>query len=165
MKNVEIVCHLTEFSNIEELDLEDKRLIHEAKSAVNNAYAPYSKFNVGAAVLLDNGVIVKGSNQENASYPLGLCAERVAIFSASATYPGVPVRAVAVAAKSELFDVDNAVPPCGACRQVIAEYEHLYKNDIKIIMSGESGKVMIAESMKKLLPLQFNGDDLKPKTI
>jgi cytidine deaminase len=127
------------------------------------AYAPYSHFNVGAAVLLANGKIVKGNNQENASYPVGLCAERVAIFSAGANYPGIPVEAIAVIATSDHFHLDRPVPPCGACRQAIAEYEHRYNKKIKMIMAGETGKVLLSESIENLLPYQFNADDLNTK--
>src|SRR5690349_20024606 len=100
MKNVEIISRLTEWESEEELNPEEKKLIMEAKQVMHDAYAPYSHFHVGAAILLDNGQIIKGSNQENASYPLVLCAERVAIYSASATFPGIPVKAVAISAKS-----------------------------------------------------------------
>lgn len=161
MKNVEIICHLTEFEREEELTTEDNLLIKEAKAVAKDAYAPYSHFRVGAAVLLDNGIIVRGNNQENASYPIGLCAERVAIFSAGANYPGVGIKAIAVTASSDEFTISKPVPPCGACRQAIAEYEHRYKKNIKLIMTGESGKIIVADSIDSLLPLQFKGDDLK----
>ncbi len=163
MKNVEIVSRLKEYNNQSELEADDQLLVNEAKSSMNNAYAPYSHFHVGAAVLLENGKIIKGNNQENASYPTGLCAERVAVFSAGANFPGVKIKAIAIAASSDDFDVDKPVAPCGSCRQVIAEYEHLFKEKIKIIMSGESGKILVAESIDSLLPFQFNSDDLKSK--
>jgi cytidine deaminase len=163
MKNVEIICRLKEYNNQSELEADDQLLLNEAMSSMNNAYAPYSNFHVGAAVLLDNGKIVKGNNQENASYPTGLCAERVAIFSASANFPGTKIKAIAIAASSENFNVDTPVSPCGSCRQVLAEYEHLFKENIRIIMSGESGKILIAEDIGNLLPFQFNSDDLKSK--
>jgi cytidine deaminase len=163
MKNVEIVCRLTEFSSAEELNQEDRKLLTEARNTARNAYAPYSHFNVGAAILLENGETVIGNNQENASYPLGLCAERVAIFSASARFPGVPVKSIAVTARSDEFAIDTPVAPCGACRQVIAEYEHKFRKNIRIILSGEEGKIITFESIADLLPFQFNGDDLKKK--
>ncbi len=164
MKKVEIVCRLTEFENAEELNSEDQNLLRMAKESAMNAYAPYSHFNVGAAVLLENGIIVKGNNQENASYPQGLCAERVAIFAASAQYPGVPVKSIAVTARSAEFKIDKPVAPCGACRQSIAEYEHRFGKNIHIILSGDEGKIMTSESIGELLPYQFNGDDLKKNT-
>ena len=163
MKNVEILCHLTEYENQDELNADDRYLISEARSSMNDAYAPYSHFLVGAAVLLENGKIVRGNNQENASYPIGLCAERVAIFSAGANYPGVAIKAVAVSATSEKFHIDKPIAPCGACRQAIAEYEHRFKQNIRMIMTGESGKVITADSVGSLLPFQFNSDDLKSK--
>src|SRR4051812_1745707 len=107
MKKVEIVCSLTEYETANELTPEEQNLLKLARDTVRNAYAPYSKFNVGAAVLLENGEIITGNNQENAAYPLGLCAERVAIFYASARYPGVPVKAIAVTALSNEFKIDK----------------------------------------------------------
>jgi cytidine deaminase len=163
MKKIEIVSHYTEYDRSEELSKDEQMLLAEAKASMNDAYAPYSHFHVGAAVLLDNGVIVKGNNQENASYPVGLCAERVAIFSAGANYPGIGIKALAVAARSDNFTVDKPVPPCGACRQAILEYEHRYKKKIRMLMSGESGKVIVTDTIENLLPFQFNADDLKTK--
>jgi cytidine deaminase len=163
MKRIEIISLFTEYDNFEELDKDDQRLVSEAKASMNDAYAPYSHFQVGAALLLDNGVIVKGNNQENASYPVGLCAERVAIFSAGANYPGIGIKALAVSARSDNFQVDKPVPPCGACRQAISEYEHRYKKKIRMLMSGESGKVITSDAIENLLPFQFNADDLKTK--
>ena len=163
MKYVEIFSRLTEYESQAELNEEDNRLIIEAKESMKNAYAPYSHFHVGAAVLLENGIIQRGNNQENAAYPTRLCAERVAIFAAGANFPGVPIKMIAVTASSKQFHVDKPVAPCGACRQAIAEYEHLHKNNIRVIMSGETGKVIAADSISSLLPFQFNGDDLKTK--
>lgn len=163
MKNVEIVCRLTEYESQENLNEEDSRLLAEAKLSMKDAYAPYSHFHVGAAVLLENGIILKGNNQENASYPIGLCAERVAIFAAGANFPGIKIKAIAISASSGQFIVDKPITPCGACRQAIAEFEHRYKKNIKIIMSGESGKVITSDNISSLLPFQFNGDDLKSK--
>jgi cytidine deaminase len=160
MKNVEIICHLTEYDHKAELNDDDKKLIEAAATSMAHAYAPYSGFHVGAAVRLSNGIIVKGNNQENASYPVGLCAERVAIFSASANHPGISVQSIAISARSNKFKVDKPVPPCGACRQAIAEFEHIYKQNIRIVMSGESGKILVAESIGILLPMQFTADDL-----
>lgn len=163
MKNFEIISHLTEYENQDELQKEDLQLIKEAKASMEDAYAPYSQFLVGAAVLLENGIIIRGNNQENASYPIGLCAERVAIFAAGANYPGIAIKAIAVTASSINFHVDKPVAPCGACRQAIAEYEHRYKKNIHMILAGEEGKVITTESIAALLPFQFNGDDLKSK--
>lgn len=164
MKNVEIHCNLTEYESVEELDLDDRELLVEAKASMNKAYAPYSHFHVGAAIMLENGIILRGNNQENASYPIGLCAERVAIFAAGANYPNVKIKAIAITANSDHFHVNKPITPCGACRQAIAEYEHRYAQNIRLIMAGEAGKVLIADSISNLLPYQFNADDLKIKT-
>lgn len=164
MKKVEIACRIVEYDLIEELGNADRNLLQEAQASMNKAYAPYSHFHVGAAILLENGVILRGNNQENASYPIGLCAERVAIFAAGANYPGVKITALAITAMSDHFLVDKPITPCGACRQAIAEYEHRYQQNIRILMTGESGKIMEAESIRQLLPYQFNADDLKIKT-
>lgn len=163
MKKVEIACSVTEYTNVGELNDEDQHLIDEARASMNKAYAPYSHFHVGAAILLENGVILRGNNQENASYPIGLCAERVAIFAAGANYPGVKIKSLAITAMSDQFHVDKPITPCGACRQAIAEYEFRYHQNIRILMTGESGKVLEAESIRQLLPYQFNADDLKLK--
>lgn len=163
MKNVEIVCRLTEYESQDNLNEEESRLIAEAKSIMIDAYAPYSHFQVGAAVLLENGIIIKGNNQENASYPIGLCAERVALFSAGANFPGIAIKSIAIAARSEKFHVDKPVSPCGACRQAIAEYEQRYKKNIRILMTGETGKILSSESIQNLLPFQFKGEELKAR--
>ncbi|MES2514353.1 MAG: cytidine deaminase [Bacteroidota bacterium] len=150
---------LTEFdvyNSSKDLDKKDAELLLAAQKMVKTAYAPYSNFHVGAAVLLENGKIVAGNNQENAAYPSGLCAERVAIFYASSQYPGIAIKAVAVAVKSKNVVVTEPLSPCGGCRQVIAEYENKSGNPIRIIMSGEKGQVFIAKSIESLLPLMFS---------
>jgi cytidine deaminase len=139
------------------LNAEDKSLMQQAHEAGKSAYAPYSNFSVGAAVLLENGVVVKGSNQENAAYPTGLCAERVAVFSAGATYPGVAIKSIAITAKSSKISVSNPVTPCGGCRQAISEYEVLYNKPIRFLLMGETGKVLELKNVGSLLPLRFEG--------
>jgi cytidine deaminase len=163
MNKVELKSFFTEYNSVDELTDTDKHLVEEARKSVMSAYAPYSRFSVGAAVLLENGKIMLGNNQENASYPIGLCAERVAVFAAAANYPNVKIKAIAITALSKQFLIDRPITPCGACRQAIAEYEHRYKHPIRLIMIGESGKVLVADSIKNFLPYQFNGDDLKAK--
>lgn len=163
MKNVEIVCRLTVYDDPAELNTSDRQLMEEAKLSMHDAYAPYSNFKVGAAVLLRNGKIIRGNNQENAAYPVGMCAERVAIFAAGANYPGIPVVAIAISAQSVHFHVDKPVSPCGACRQAIAEYEHRFNGSIRMIMAGETGKVFVSDSISNLLPYQFTADDLNTK--
>ena len=144
-----------------DLSLEEQSLVKQAKDALQSAYAPYSHFFVGAAVLLENGEVIIGNNQENAAYPSGLCAERVAIFHAGARFPGVPVKTIAISCKAQNQVITDPVSPCGACRQAIAEYETRYASPIRIIMSGESGRVYVANTIEALLPLMFNRKYLK----
>lgn len=151
----------TEASGTSELTADDRKLLAEAWIACDSAYAPYSNFHVGAALMLANNQIFKGNNQENAAYPSGICAERVAVFSASAAYPGVPIKSIAVVAQTAVFNLKNPVTPCGACRQVIAEYEMLSAQPIRLIFQGNSEKIWILEGIANLLPLMFSGGDLK----
>ena len=136
-------------------------LIAQARRNRDHAYAPYSKFHVGAAVLLENGEIVSGSNQENAAFPSGLCAERVAVFQAGHLYPGVPISAVAISAYSTTVDIHEALFPCGACRQVMLEYENLHKKPMRLLIDGPDDVITILESAAALLPFAFNGSFLK----
>ena len=149
------------FESINDLNDLDRLILEEAQKAVGDAYAPYSNFNVGAALLLNNDKIITGNNQENAAYPSGLCAERVALFYANAKYPRVGVKAMAVTVKSNNQIIDEPVTPCGSCRQVIAEYENLFEKPIRIIMTGQTGKVIITQGIENLLPLMFNKKHLK----
>ena len=135
-------------------------LLQLAAKSIASSYAPYSNFNVGAAVLLENGSVVCGSNQENAAYPLGLCAERVALFAASSQFPGVKVNAIAITAHTNAFVIENPISPCGACRQVMTEYENLHNQDITVIVSGEVGAVQVFENAASLLPFSFNQKNL-----
>lgn len=160
-KKVQVVSSFDVYDNESQLANEELGLLQQARKAVGSAYAPYSNFYVGAAVLLENGQVVIGNNQENAAYPSGLCAERVAIYHAGAQYPGIPVKAIAVTCKAQNQVINDPVTPCGACRQAIAEYENRYEKKIRIIMAGESGKVFITESIESLLPLLFNRKYLK----
>lgn len=134
--------------------------MNKAHQARKNAYAPYSHFNVGAAILLKNGDIVTGNNQENAAFPSGLCAERVAAFQAGANYPGEPFEAMALCAGSTKHDTATPIPPCGACRQSLAEYEVKQESPISIYFMGDSGKVVKSNSVKDLLPLVFDSSYL-----
>lgn len=145
--------------DIEECYNEIKILIKKAQSATQNAYAPYSKFKVGAAVLLSNGQIISGSNQENVAYPSGTCAERTTLFYANSQFPDIPVSAIAIAAYNNGDFTDDICTPCGACRQVILEAEIRYGEPIKVIMCGKN-KVYIVDSIKALLPLCFGKDML-----
>ncbi len=136
-----------------------KKLIDKAKSATQNAYAPYSGFHVGAAALLANGEIATGNNQENAAYPSGLCAERVTLFAANSQHPDVAVEAIAIAAFHDGDFTDTPCCPCGGCRQVIVEVENRFDRPIKVIMYGKS-KIYEVESIKDLLPLSFGKESL-----
>ncbi len=148
------------YESSENLSKTDKDLLAKAKEVLANAYAPYSNFNVGAAVLLEDGTIVTGNNQENAAYPSGLCAERVAFFYASSQYPSKKIIAVAVSAKTKSMLINVPVPPCGSCRQAMAEFEIKFDSPIRVIMSGESGEVFISPSVSNLLPLLFSSKNL-----
>ena len=161
MQKQKISFTLTVYDSPEELDDDLRELLQQAEKSRSNAYAPYSQFKVGAAVLMENGKLVIGNNQENASYPSGLCAERVAIFQAGALYPGIAIKAVAISAASEKAEVNTPAAPCGNCRQSIAEYEQKQKNPITVLMRGESGPVYRAESIADLLPLTFGNSYLE----
>lgn len=162
MKTHNILISYTEVQDLATLPEADRDLLGKAWQACASAYSPYSKFNVGAALRLSNDMVFIGNNQENAAYPSGLCAERVAIFSASANQPGVPIQSLAVVATTEIFQLSDPVTPCGACRQVMAEYEMLSGKPIKILLQGKAkGKVWIIKGIQNLLPLMFHGNGLK----
>lgn len=144
------------YASEKDLPAGEQDLLKAAREALRSAYAPYSNFFVGAAVQLGNGEVIIGNNQENAAYPSGLCAERVAIFHAGAKYPGVAIKTIAISCKAQNQVINDPVSPCGACRQAIAEYETRYQQPIRIIMAGESGKIYAAGSIEALLPLMFN---------
>ena len=156
MKEIKIESTLYIFDNIEELPKEAFSLMQKAFEAREKAYAPYSNFSVGAAILLDNNEIITGSNQENASYPSGLCAERTAIYYAGSQYPNAKVVRMAIIAGAKLKETTEPIPPCGACRQAIAEYEIKQETPIEIYFMGETGKVAKSNSLSNLLPLGFD---------
>ena len=164
MKKHKLSLSFLEFNSIDELNDNDRILLLKAKEAAKNAYAPYSKFRVGAAVLLANGTIVIGNNQENAVYPVGLCAERVALFSAQANYPDQPIVALAVTAIGSDGKISQPVPPCGSCRQAMIEVESRHNTPLRVIMQGEEGPIIISEKMDNLMPLTFAEDFLKKYT-
>ena len=156
MKEIKIEATLYVFDNVNELPNEALSLMQKAIEARGKAYAPYSKFYVGAALLLDNGEVITGNNQENASYPSGLCAERTAIYYAGAEYPKAKILRMAIIAGSTKSITSKPIPPCGACRQAIAEYEVKQESPIEIYFMGESGKVVRSNSLSNLLPLLFD---------
>lgn len=156
MKELKIETTLYVYDTLSELDKDVQDLMFQAIQAREKAYAPYSKFSVGAAILLDNGEVITGSNQENASYPSGLCAERTAIYYAGAKYPNAKMLTMAVTAASQVNKTIAPIPPCGACRQAIAEYEVKQESPIKIYFMGETGAVAASNSLANLLPLLFD---------
>ncbi len=161
MKEREIKTVFREYP-IDELPEEDRRLVEKAREMTRNSYAPWSKFMVGAAILLENGEIVGGANQENAAFTSGTCAERSACFYAGANYPGVPFKKIAIAARNLSKDdslgyeesfLKTPIPPCGACRQALMEYEHLY-GPIEVLLYGRDS-VYVLPSVASLMPLSF----------
>ncbi|TDP57780.1 cytidine deaminase [Flavobacterium dankookense] len=156
MKEININTSFTVYQSQEELPQDIQPLMEKAVEIRKKAYAPYSKFRVGACLLLDNGQIVLGSNQENAAYPSGLCAERVAIFQAGAMYPDAKIVKMAISAASDTNQTTTPIPPCGACRQSISEYEFKQSYPIEIYFMGETGEVYKSDSIKNLLPLTFD---------
>jgi cytidine deaminase len=152
-KEIKIVVH--EYENSNELPIEDQLLLTEARKITASAYAPYSGFHVGAAVLLSNGMIIKGNNQENAAYPSGLCAERVALFYANANYPNSEVKAIAISAAKNGVLVSETVKPCGSCRQAMAEAEVRFETPIRIILDGQDS-ILLLNGIESLLPLSFS---------
>lgn len=156
MKDIIITTQFSVFDSIEELPNEIQNLMEQAVAIRKNAYAPYSQFRVGAALLLDNGKIILGSNQENAAYPSGLCAERVAIFQSGALYPEAKILKMAITAASDTNKTTAPIPPCGSCRQSIAEYEIRQETPIEIYFMGEIGAIYKSDSLKNLLPFMFD---------
>ncbi len=148
-----------EYNKLSDLPAIDQKLIQTARESAKNAYAPYSKFYVGAAVLLANGEVIKGNNQENADFTDGLCAERVALFYAHAVYPDVAVEALAVTAKNLNGIIPGPAQPCGSCRQVLVETESRFNHSIRLILDGAE-KIMVFEGADNLLPLAFKPDQL-----
>lgn len=130
--------------------------MHKAQQVRESAYAPYSRFRVGAALRLASGEIVMGSNQENAAFPSGLCAERVAVYSAGANFPNKTITALAITVRAESRKVTEAIAPCGACRQSLAEYEQKQNSPMAIYFMGETGNIIKVASVADLLPLGFD---------
>ncbi|WP_370391821.1 cytidine deaminase [uncultured Winogradskyella sp.] len=160
MKEVRLETVLEVYNDISELPESIQALMAKAAEARDKAYAPYSKFNVGAAIRLDNNEIVTGSNQENASYPSGLCAERTAVYYANAKFPKAKMIEMALTASSQKKLTAEPIPPCGACRQAIAEYENKQNHPIEIYFMGAEGKVVKSPSLANLLPLLFESSVL-----
>jgi len=157
----QLTLDYTELESREELSREDLELLEEAEQALEKAYSPYSNFKVGAALLLDNGKHFTGNNQENASFPVGLCAERVALFSAHAQYPESKIKTLVVTASGSRQVLETPVSPCGSCRQVFTEFEHEQREPMRIILASGQGKIFIFENAENLLPLSFFSEQLK----
>jgi len=160
LKKINVNTTFSVYSSIDELDNSTHELMLKAIEIREQAYAPYSKFRVGAAILLDNQKVVLGNNQENAAYPSGLCAERVAIYQAGSLYPEAKILKIAISATSDMHPTQRPTPPCGSCRQSIAEYEQKQENPIEIYFMGEVGEVYKSDSLENLLPLSFDKDFL-----
>jgi len=148
------------YDGIDELNEEDRQLLNEARRSTKNSYAPYSNFFVGAAAKLSNGQIVTGSNQENASYPVGTCAERVLLGTASSLYPGEPIEIMAISYHSKATKSDHPISPCGMCRQALLEFEERTIKPIRLILGGMEGKIYVIKSVSQLLPLAFTNHEL-----
>ena len=161
MKKEEFKFNFQVYDSINELNKEDADLLKEARKVTQFAYVPYSNFRVGAFAKLVNGETVSGTNQENASYPAGICAERTLMSTASSLFPGVGIETIAISYNNMNGKSDRPVSPCGICRQSFAEFQERTKNPIRIILSGMEGKVQIIENAKDLLPLVFGADDMK----
>lgn len=160
MTNHEIKIAFEEYNSLKELNPTDQNLCLEAVKAMSNSYSPYSKFRVGAALLLQSGKIIHGSNQENVAYPSGLCAERVALFHWGATYPNDPIKSIAITAYTDDFSLLKPVTPCGSCLQVMAEYEKKQGKPMRIILYCMDGPVWITNGIESFLPFLFFEDRL-----
>ena len=155
MKEKKIQIKYIEYPSVDALPFVEREVLEKAIEATYTAYSPYSHFCVGAAVLLDNGEIVIGSNQENVAYPSGLCAERTAMFAASTQYPKMPMRKIAIVGKNQQGQL-CAATPCGACRQVMSEYQDIAGHKLQIILYSEGGTVLVFDGIDSLLPMRFS---------
>jgi cytidine deaminase len=155
MNEQEFTITYARYSELDELEKVDKDLCIQAAQALGTAYAPYSKFKVGTAILLEDGEVVLGSNQENVAYPSGLCAERVALFSIGATKPGAVIRAMAITAHTEAFVIDKPVTSCGGCLQVMAEFEQRQGSEIEVLFYCLDGEILKVKGVQSLLPFAF----------
>lgn len=148
------------YNDIDELESEDALLLAHAREITSHAYAPYSHFHVGAVARMANGEMVSGTNQENASYPIGLCAERVLLSAASSVHPNIPVETIAISYDNTRGESDHPIAPCGICRQSLQEYEERMNHPIRLILGGRKGKIYVIERASQLLPLAFTKKEL-----
>ena len=161
MKESKFEFNYNVFDSIDELPEDQRNLLSEARTITAQAYAPYSNFQVGAIAKLANGETVTGSNQENASFPVGLCAERVLLASVSSLFPKVPIETIAISYKSENVKSDHPISPCGICRQALQEYEGRINHSVQLILGGMTGPVYVIDSASRLLPLAFTSEELR----
>lgn len=156
MKKINIESTFEIYDSIKELESSAQVLLQKAAEARKKAYAPYSKFLVGAALELENGELISGSNQENASYPSGLCAERTAVYYAGAEFPNQKILRMAIVAGSSITPTTKPIPPCGACRQALSEYEVKQNTPMKLYFMGTSGQIAVSKSVENILPWIFD---------
>ena len=161
MNHQKISIEYDVYDSVDQLTKEDADLLRTAYQATDKSYAPYSQFHVGAAVILANREILSGSNQENASYPVGICAERVLLSAASSVYPKVPILTMAISYRNAEGKSNKPISPCGICRQTLVEYESILHHPIRLILGGMEGKIYIIKDAQSLLPFSFSGEDMK----
>ena len=161
MRQIKLQADIEEYDHFGELPNDEQNLVEAAQKVATAAYAPYSGFFVGAALMLEDGTVVSGSNQENVAFPSGICAERTAMFWAGANYPGKAIVKMAIYAQSNDFLVETPVYPCGSCRQVMSEYERIGKHPIRILMVAATGKTHAVNGLINILPVAFDADNLK----
>lgn len=160
MEKKKLIVEWEAYHHFSDLEPEEQTLLNLAKSSLKYAYAPYSNFYVGAAILLENGEVLGGSNQENAAYPMCLCAERVALSTAASQFPNQIIKTIAVTVKSSTQVISHPAMPCGSCRQALCEKEYQQKEDIRLVIQGEEGPIYCFKSTKDVLPFSFNGSFL-----
>lgn len=154
-----------EYGDVSELPKEDRALVEMARENTGLAYVPYSFFEVSAVGLLENGAIVKSTNQENASYPVGICAERVLLSTISSVHPGVAVKKIAISYHNQKGESNRPVAPCGMCRQALLEQEGRFERPIELILSGMEGRVIVVKEVSQLLPFHFSSSDMNAKLV
>lgn len=164
MKEAQQTLTYTIFKTSSELSNEDAALVEKARQQTSIAYAPYSNFHVSAAALMENGEMITGTNQENASYPVSICAERVLLGTIANLFPGMPVKTIAISYNSNKVKTDYPISPCGMCRQALAEYESRINKPIRLLMTGQSGEIFLVNVASHLLPLAFSSLNLNAHT-
>lgn len=160
MQEREVTITYAEYSSWEELPPEDRSLLNKARTVTGDAYAPYSHFRVGAAALLANGEVITGTNQENASFPAGICAERTLLSVAAARFPGIPIETLAISYYNEHGSADRPISPCGICRQSLKEFEGRTGRPIRLVLGGQTGPVYVIPRSGALLPVAFVAEDM-----